>query len=120
MANATTEITWIESFLKESFISPPPSPVILCDNLSTTYLVVNPLLHTHTKHVEIDYHFVRERVAQNLLLVQFIPSEDQLADVMTKALLTQKFIPLRSKLIVLSHPMRLRGMLDQNKTHPYN
>lgn len=109
MANATTEITWIESFLKELFISPPSSPVILCDNLSRTYLVVNPLLHTHTKHVEIDYHFVRERVVQNLLLVQFIPSEDQLADVMTKALLTQKFMPLRSKLIVLSHPMRLRG-----------
>ena len=85
MANATTEITWIESFLKEPFISPPSSPVLLCDNQSTTYLV-------HTKHVEIDYHFVRERVAQNLLLVQFIPPEDQLADVMTKALLRNSFL----------------------------
>ncbi|RVX23193.1 Retrovirus-related Pol polyprotein from transposon RE1 [Vitis vinifera] len=62
------------------------APVLYCDNLSTTYLAANPVLHSRAKHVEIDYHFVRERVLQKTLDVRFLPSEDQVADILTKAL----------------------------------
>ena len=44
------------------------------------------MFHAKTKHIEIDYHFVRERVAQKLLDVQFVPTEDQVADGFTKPL----------------------------------
>ncbi|RVW86795.1 Retrovirus-related Pol polyprotein from transposon RE1 [Vitis vinifera] len=107
VANGAAEIAWTESLLCELSITPPP--LILCDNISATYLAANPILHAHTKHVEIDYHFVTERVLQCSLFVQFTPSDDQLADCMTKPLSTQRFITLRSKLTVLTRPMSLRG-----------
>jgi hypothetical protein len=55
-----------------------------CDNLGATYLTANPVFHAWTKHIEIDFHFVRERVSAGELDVRFISSNDQLADVFTK------------------------------------
>jgi hypothetical protein len=60
--------------------------MLWCDNLGATYLSVNPVFHARTKHIEIDYHFVRERVARKQLNVQFISTNDQLADGFTKTL----------------------------------
>jgi hypothetical protein len=54
--------------------------------LSATYLSANPVFHARTKHIEIDFHFVRERVADNRLAIRFISSDDQVADGFTKAL----------------------------------
>jgi hypothetical protein len=58
--------------------------MLWCDNLGATYLSVNPVFHARIKHIEIDYHFVRERVARKQLNVQFISTNDQLADGFTK------------------------------------
>ncbi|RVW19932.1 Retrovirus-related Pol polyprotein from transposon RE1 [Vitis vinifera] len=71
LANAAAELTWIQSLLKELFVPLFQPPVLYCDNLSTTYLAANPVLHSRAKHVEIDYHFVRERVLQKTLDVRF-------------------------------------------------
>jgi hypothetical protein len=49
-------------------------------------LSINPVFHALTRHIEIDFHFVRERVAANLLSIRFISSKDQVADGFTKAL----------------------------------
>ena len=102
---ATVELTWIQYLLKEIFVPLFQSPVLYCENLSTTYLVANLVLHSRAKHVEIDYHFVREQVLQKILDVRFLPFEDQVADILTKALSTQCFLHLQSKLTVLSHPV---------------
>jgi len=59
--------------------------------LGATYLSANPVFHGRAKHIEIDFHFVRERVISKQLQVRLIASKDQLADGFTKALPFQKF-----------------------------
>lgn len=62
------------SNLRELGIDSPKSAKIWCDNLGAKYLSANPVFHARTKHIEVDYHFVRERVSQKLLEIDFVPS----------------------------------------------
>jgi hypothetical protein len=57
-----------------------------CDNIGAKYLSANLVFHARTKHIEVDYHFVRERVSMKLLKIDFVPSRDQVADGFTKPL----------------------------------
>jgi hypothetical protein len=84
VANTTAELLWIQALLHELsiFLSSPPK--LWCDNIGTTYMLVNLVFHTCTKHVEIGFHFVRDSVADKSLEILFIPSSDQLADVLSK------------------------------------
>ncbi|CAM8890666.1 unnamed protein product [Rhodiola kirilowii] len=84
LANGTAEATWIQSVLRELGVKQKQPPILWCDNLGATYLTANPVFHARTKHIEIDFHFVREKVAQGELEVRFISTKDQLADVFTK------------------------------------
>ncbi|KAM3214769.1 hypothetical protein ACQJBY_066994 [Aegilops geniculata] len=86
LANATAEVMWIQTLLYELGIKVPKAARLWCDNIGATYLSANPVLHARTKHIEVDFHFVRERVARKLLDIQFIPTGDQLADGFTKPL----------------------------------
>ena len=98
VANATAELIWIQSLLRELKIPQKQPPVLWCDNIGATYLSSNPVFHARTKHIEVDYHFVRERVAQKPLLIKFISSKDQLADIFTKPLPLPQFEGCRRNL----------------------
>ncbi|KAD4180455.1 hypothetical protein E3N88_29046 [Mikania micrantha] len=73
LANTVAELTWLEALLSELNVAMKSTPVLWCDNLGATYLSANPVFHARTKHIEVDFHFFREKVAQGKLLVQFIP-----------------------------------------------
>ncbi|GJZ27997.1 putative RNA-directed DNA polymerase [Tanacetum coccineum] len=64
------ELTWLQALLHELGIRSSSPPILWCDNLSATYLSANLIFHACTKHVEIDFHFVREKVAQGDLQIQ--------------------------------------------------
>ena len=98
LANATAEIIWLQSMLKELGVILVQAPCLWCDNLGATYLSANPVFHDRTKHIEIDFHFVKERVANKELDVRFIHSGDQIADGFTKALPTRRFENFRRNL----------------------
>ena len=91
LANATAEIIWVQSMLRELGVKCTQAPCLWCDNLGATYLSANPVFHARTKHIEIDFHFVRERVANRQLEIRFVHSRDQVADEFTKALPTRNF-----------------------------
>jgi len=80
LANATAEVIWVQSLLTELGISHPKAAVLWCDNIGATYLSANPVFHARTKHNEVDYHFIRERVGAKLLDIRIISSADQVAD----------------------------------------
>ena len=104
LADTVVELTWLQALLRELQVPLKAVPTLWCDNLGATYLSANPVFHARTKHVEVDFHFVREKVAQGQLSVQFISTNDQIADIFTKPLSSQRFLFLRSKLRLASRP----------------
>jgi hypothetical protein len=90
------------------------APILYCDNISATYLTSNPAYHACTKHIEIDCHFVRNRVAKKTLPVKFLSSKDQLTDIYTKPLVSAHFAHLCTNLNVCSQPLGLRGSIELN------
>jgi hypothetical protein len=98
LTNGAAEAMWISSLLTELGVTQQRAPVLWCDNLGATYLTANPVFHARTKHIETDFHFVRERVAEGALQVKFISSSDQLADVFTKPATYQMLDRFKSNL----------------------
>ncbi|XP_060182282.1 uncharacterized mitochondrial protein AtMg00810-like [Lycium barbarum] len=110
LASIATEMTWIIYILNDIGVYLKSAPTLFCDNISALYMRVNPVLHARTKHVEMDYHFVREKVARGQLVTHFVRTKDQLADIHTKALTKQEFTRFRSKLgVCIPPPHKLEG-----------
>lgn len=102
VAHSVAELVWIQYLLRELGVPLSSTPIVFCDNVSTTYLALNPVFHARTKHIEFDVHSVRERVFTGSLQVQYVPSNDQHADIFTKCLLSSLHATLRSNLLVLT------------------
>uniref|UniRef100_A0A2N9IQM4 Integrase catalytic domain-containing protein n=1 Tax=Fagus sylvatica TaxID=28930 RepID=A0A2N9IQM4_FAGSY len=100
LAFASAELCWIRTLLKDLGIFISATPILWCDNVSALAIASNPVFHARTKHIEVDFHFVRERVLRKDLLVKFVSTVDQLADIFTKSLPTNRFLDLRRNLIV--------------------
>jgi hypothetical protein len=98
MADATVEIMWVQAVLRELRIPCPLSARLWCDNMGPKYLASNPVFYGRMKHVEIDYHFVRDRVVKKLFDVRFISTDDQLADGFTKALPQNRLLEFQRNL----------------------
>ena len=114
IANGTAEVSWLQSVLGELGMFQAEAPVLWCDNLGATFLTANPVFHARTKHIEIDFHFVREKVAAGALTVQFISSQDQVADIFTKALGREAFDRLKYSLNLVSTRSDREGLLNDD------
>jgi hypothetical protein len=100
LAFASAELCWIRTLLKDLGIFISDTPILWCDNVLALAIASNPVFHARTKHIEVDFHFVRERVLRKDLIVKFVSTVDQLADIFTKSLPTNRFLDLRHNLIV--------------------
>lgn len=83
-ANVVLELTWEQSLFGEVGLYLLAISVLWCDNVEATYLSTNPIFHASTKHVDVDFHFVRDKPAKRYLQVQFISTKDQREDILTK------------------------------------
>ncbi|XP_058201268.1 uncharacterized mitochondrial protein AtMg00810-like [Rhododendron vialii] len=115
LAQAAAELSWLVMLLRDLGISVASPPVLWCDNLSAIALASNPVFHARSKHIEVDYHFIREKVLAHNLVVRHVPTSDQLADIFTKPLSVARFHYLKDKLMVCSNPtIRLRGDVNES------
>ncbi|KAE8697001.1 hypothetical protein F3Y22_tig00110637pilonHSYRG00668 [Hibiscus syriacus] len=101
---------WLRNLLKEiGLIQEEPTKVCV-DNKSAIALSKNPVFHDRSKHIDIRYHYIRECVARNDVEVEYVKSQDQVADSFTKPLKSEDLIRLRNLLGVTRSS--LRGVLD--------
>jgi len=77
---------------------------IFCDNTSDINISKNLVMYSRTKHISIRYHFLREKVAENEVKLEYVPTKDQVADIFTKALPKDTFQYLQEKLGVIGPP----------------
>jgi len=100
MSLATSEVVWLQNLLRVMGLQQQRTPLLICDNLSAVCLTANLMFHKRTKHFDVDYHYVWERVALKALEVKHIPASLQLADVFTKSLGQEAFFKLRGKRVL--------------------
>lgn len=86
MAFATCELIWLKQLLKELKFGDVSHMTLICDNQAALHIASNPVFHERTKHIEVDCHFIRERILSGDIVTSFVNSNDQLADVFTKSL----------------------------------
>lgn len=94
LASAVQESEWLRQ-LNEDLLGVDMNPIhIHCDSQSALQLAANYTYHARTKHINIRYHFVREKLEQELITIGYVGTSDQIADVLTKALapVKQKYL----------------------------
>ncbi|KAK2993342.1 hypothetical protein RJ640_002711 [Escallonia rubra] len=108
-AMAAQESTWLAMLFKELHQHVDCPITLHCDSESAIKLAENPVFHARTKHVEVQHHFIREKVLKGDIRLMPIRTDDQVADVLTKALCYNKFSKFRDLLGVTCRRLALRG-----------
>ncbi|CAL5358524.1 unnamed protein product [Camellia sinensis] len=98
MAQGVCELLWIRLLLRDLGINHTDSMRLYCDNKAAINIAHNPVQHDRTKHVEIDRHFIKEKLTSGIICMPFVRSGDQLADVLTKGLGIKPFRDILDKL----------------------
>lgn len=86
MAQSACEVMWISQLLSEVGIKTSSPATLWCDNQAAMHIASNPVFHERTKHIEIDCHFVREKIQQGLISTEYVKTGEQLGDIFTKPL----------------------------------
>ncbi|KAK2984412.1 hypothetical protein RJ640_009912 [Escallonia rubra] len=98
MAQGICELLWLKIILNDLKIKLETPMKLYCDNKSAINIAHNPVQHDRTKHVEVDRHFIKEKLESGLICTPYISTEGQLADILTKGLASSAFYRIVSKL----------------------
>lgn len=108
-----TELLWIKKLMTEMGLLETGAFKLYCDNKAAVSISHNPVQHDRTKHIEIDRHFIKEKLDNELITLPFVRSEDQLADILTKAVSGIAFHRVLGKLGMWDPPpTNLRGSVE--------
>ncbi|KAI0499987.1 hypothetical protein KFK09_018195 [Dendrobium nobile] len=102
LSAATSDVIWLRRLAAELDLLQNSPTQIYCDSTSAIALARNPVFHARTKHIEIDYQFIRQHLKTGAISLSHIPSEEQIADILTKSFSAARFHNLRHKLTIRS------------------
>ena len=111
-----TEILWIRKLLNELGFPQKTACKLFCDNKAAISISGNPVQHDRTKHIEVDRHFIKDKLEDKVIKLPFVRSKDQLADILTKAVSTEAFSNVLRKLSIGNPSAQLVG---ECRKYPY-
>lgn len=116
IATTVAELVWIFGLLKDIGVVFELPVTIFTDSKAAIQIVANPVFHERIKHIEIDCHFIRQKIQQGLIKTEYVGTKEQLANVLTKGLPRAQHEYLVSKLGLLNifSPPSLRGSVETN------
>ena len=107
MALATCELIWLKHLLKDLRFGKDEQMKLLCDNQAVSHISSNPFFHKMTKHIEVDCHFIREKIASRCMTTSFVNCNDPLADIFTKSLRGPRIKYICDSLVLLTYMLQL-------------
>ena len=90
LAEASKEAVYLQRFLNELGADMAENVKLMCDNMSAQKLGKNPVYHSRSKHIDVKHHFVREMLTEGTIKLEYVPTTEMVADILTKALPKQK------------------------------
>lgn len=98
LSQSIQELTWLTLLISDLLETQGDTPVLYADNQSAIKLVKNPEYHKRTKHIDVRYHYIREKFSEGMFSLEYVPSKEQLADILTKPTPRPRFQELRGML----------------------
>lgn len=101
-SQAVKELVWLKLLLRDLSSETIDIPILGIDNQSAIKIIKNPEFHKRTKHIDVRYHFIREKFEKKMFLLKYVSTADQLADSFTKPLPKEKFVKFRNSIGVIN------------------
>jgi len=98
MTRACCELTWLHYLLRDLGLTHHESALLFCDNKVALHVASNLVFHERTRHIEMDCHYIKEKIQDGLVITRYVSSAHQLADILTKPLGKENFVPMICKL----------------------
>lgn len=117
MVTTVAEVTWLTSMFKELGVEIEKPITFFCDSKAAIQIASHPIFHKRTKHIDIDCHFLREKVQEKLIQTQHIGTRKQLEDFLNKSLCKTQHDYLINKLGMknLFSSTRLRRSVEESE-----
>ncbi|PRQ19236.1 putative RNA-directed DNA polymerase [Rosa chinensis] len=112
MAHGVCEMLWLRHLLRDLGFKQKKVMPIYYDNKAAIEIAHNPIQHDRTKHVEVDRHFIKEKLDGQIISFPFVPTKEQLANILTKAISSKTFYDSLDK----QGQIHLRGWLGCSPT----